>query len=129
MTCPCKSGKEYPQCCAPIHKGEQAAKTAEALMRSRYSAFVLADINYLMRSHHKSTRPLRDKKNILNFAKSVTWMGLQIVSSKAGKETDTEGWVEFKATYLENGRPQCIHENSYFVKDKGIWYYKSGEHK
>lgn len=129
MLCYCKSNKLYRDCCQPIHQGLAQATTAEALMRSRYSAFAIADINYLMRSHHPATRPVRDKKNILAFAKSVHWLGLQIVSTKAGLEGDSEGWVEFKATYLEQGKPHCIHENSYFVKEGAQWYYKSGEHK
>lgn len=129
MLCYCQSQKTFDHCCAPIHKGERVAATAEELMRSRYSAFVVADINYLMRSHHVSTRPVNDKKEMLRWTKSVQWMGLQIVSKSAGQASDTEGHVEFRASYLEQGQPQCIYENSYFVKEKGLWYYKSGVHR
>jgi SEC-C motif-containing protein len=104
------------------------AKTAEQLMRSRYTAFVLADINYLLNSHHPKTRPTKERKQILKWAKSVHWMGLHIVSKKAGSESDSEGWVEFKASYIEDNFPGCIHENSYFVKENGKWFYKSGVH-
>lgn len=128
MMCPCQSQKSFQHCCAPIHMGDAVAYTAEQLMRSRYSAFVLADIDYLMSSHHFSTRPIKDKKGMLKWTKSVQWMGLSIISFKAGGAMDSEGWVEFKATYMENGRLQCIHENSYFLKEKGLWYYKSGTH-
>ena len=128
MLCYCKSGQLYDRCCGLIITGQMCAPTSEALMRSRYSAFVIADVEYLMRTHHSSTRPVKEKKAILKWTKSVTWMGLQIIRTKAGKSTDDEGWVEFRASYLENGSPQCIHENSYFVKEKGVWYYKSGVH-
>lgn len=98
-------------------------------MRSRYSAFVLGDINYLMSSHHSATRPIKERNDMLRWTKSVSWMGLQIVTKKAGATTDTEGWVEFKAMYSQDGILECIHENSYFEKQKDIWYYKSGTHK
>lgn len=98
-------------------------------MRSRYSAFAVADIDYLMKSYHSSTRPVKDKKNILAFAKSAQWLGLQIVSKKAGTEKDQEGWVEFKANYIESAQLQCIHEKSYFVKEQGMWYYMNGVHR
>jgi len=126
MLCYCKSGKIYAECCQAIHLGHRQAQTAEELMRSRYTAFATADVNYLMRSHHSSSRPIREKKNILQFARSVDWMGLQIIRTQAGNPDDSEGWVEFKATYLEKGRLCCLHENSYFVKEKNIWYYKDG---
>ena len=129
MLCHCKSTKVYALCCRPIILGQIPARTAEELMRSRYSAYCIADVDYLMQSHHTSTRPIKDKSSILRWTKSVSWLGLQIISKKAGGPTDNEGWVEFKATYLENGLLQCIHEHSYFVKEKGLWYYQSGVHQ
>lgn len=129
MFCYCKSEKPFNKCCEPFISGEDNAKTAEQLMRSRYSGFVLASINYLMSTHHASSRPFNERKAILKWTKSVKWIGLEIVNKKAGLENDLEGWVEFKATYIENGKIECIHENSYFVKENGNWFYKSGEHK
>lgn len=129
MPCFCKSNLPFENCCEPIIKGERSAATAEELMRSRYTAYVISDINYLMRSHHRSTRPLKDKKDILQWTKSVTWLGLVIVDKKAGSVNDSEGRVEFKASYLENGQLQCIHEDSFFIKEKGVWYYKNGIHR
>ncbi len=128
MLCYCNSQKPYSECCEPLILNKDFALTAEQLMRSRYTAFVLASINYLMNSHHSTTRPTKERKEILKWAKSVQWMGLNIVSKKAGTEFDTEGWVEFKATYMEHNKIECIHENSYFVKEDGKWYYKSGNH-
>ena len=129
MLCHCKSQKEYANCCGLILQGKCKAATAEQLMRSRYSAFVVADINYLMSSHHFSTRPTKEKQEILKWTQSVSWLGLQIVCKKAGAEDDHEGWVEFKATYMHNSRLECIYENSYFVKEEGQWFYKSGVHR
>lgn len=129
MLCHCKSTIAFAECCAPILSGQSVAPTAEALMRSRYSAFVTANVDYLEMSQHSSTRiNKQEKASTLSWTKSVSWMALQIVNTRAGKENDTEGWVEFKATYLDGVQLECIHENSYFVKEEGIWYYKSGVH-
>lgn len=129
MLCHCNSQKLFQECCEPIHRDMAFAKTAEQLMRSRYSAFVAANIDYLMSSHYASTRPLKEKNDILKWTKSVTWVRLEIIAAKAGLEDDTQALVEFKAFFMENGRLECIHENSYFVKEQGLWYYKAGEHK
>ena len=56
-------------------------------------------------------------------------MKLEVISTRKGNIDDIEGWVEFKAFFMENGVFNNIHENSYFVKEKGIWYYKSGNHQ
>jgi len=127
--CYCGSNQAFEECCQPIINGTAKANTSEALMRSRYTAFVIADINYLMNSHHKSTRPTKERKSILKWTKSVNWISLNIISTKSGTENDTEGWVEFKAVFTENKQIQDIHENSYFVKENNTWYYKSGDHK
>lgn len=124
--CPCKSGKTYSLCCLPIIEGSCNAQTAEALMRSRYTAYTQANGNYLMKSHHVSTRPLNEKKHIEKWAASVTWLGLHIL--KTEKKTDTEEIVEFKAIFREKGLLSFIHEASTFTKEKGTWFYVSGKH-
>jgi len=128
MLCYCNSKRTYSECCEPIILGKQYAQTAEQLMRSRYSAYVVGNINYLMSSHHPSTRPIKERKSILKWTKSLSWVSLEIVSKQNGQQHDNEGNVEFKALYMENGKLECIHENSYFVKEKNKWHYKSGIH-
>jgi len=127
MKCPC-SGKKYEDCCQPFIDGKADAPTAEALMRSRYTAFVNANINYLMKTHHAKTRPTKDKEDILQWAKSVQWMGLTICATKNGLASNQEGMVEFRALYMEKGQLKEIHEKSLFQKGKGMWFYVSGEH-
>jgi SEC-C motif-containing protein len=127
MNCPCNPSNTYSDCCEPILKGKQIALTAEQLMRSRYTAFVLADINYLMVSHHPRTRPLKEKKSILQWTKSVQWIKLEVLNTLNGQENDSTGYVEFKAYFMEKGKVECIHENSFFVKEKGKWFYKDGK--
>lgn len=127
--CPCGSGLSYSACCEPIISGRNEAVTAQALMRSRYVAFTLADVDYLMRSHSAKTRPVKDRKSIEKWAKSVNWMGLAILETHAGEASDEIGTVEFKATYLENGKLQQIHEKSLFHCENGKWVYVSGVHR
>lgn len=128
MKCYCGRDNEFFQCCEPIINGKQKALTAEDLMRSRYCGYVAANVNYLLKSHHASTRPVKDKKGILKFAKSAKWISLSIINTKKGLADDTDGWVEFKAVYMENGHMNSIHENSYFKKENDEWFYVSGEY-
>lgn len=114
--CYCGNDKTYKNCCEVFHKNGGKTETAEQLMRSRYSAFVLADGDYLMQTHHKSTRPLTEKKAIVNWAKSVSWLKLDVLEVT----TDT---VKFNAHFFENQKSDFIHENSKFVKEDGVWFY------
>lgn len=126
--CPCGTGLAYPVCCEPILSGKKDAVTALELMRSRYTAFTQANVDYLMRSHSVKTRPIKERKSIEKWAKSVSWMGLTLIQAQAGEASDEVGFVEFKALYLENGKPQQIHEKSLFQRENGKWVYVSGVH-
>lgn len=122
-SCYCGNPLGYAVCCEKAHLDLQSVTTAEALMRSRYSAFVRADGDYLMLSHHPSTRPVKEKKSIVRWAKSVQWIRLEVLQATQGKVTDTEGFVEFKAYFFEDGHVQVIHEHSRFLKEHGVWLY------
>jgi len=126
--CLCGSGKLFQDCCDLIIQSKKDAATCEELMRSRYSAFTQANIDYLMRSHHSSTRPEKERKNIQKWAASVQWMGLVILNTEAGAANDDSGSVEFRALFLENGKMEEIHEKSLFKRENGKWVYVSGEH-
>ena len=123
MNCYCGSLKSYANCCEKVHKNITEAKTAEQLMRSRYSAFVLANGNYLMQSHHSSTRPLKEKKAIVKWAKSVEWIKLEVIETTKGTANDTNGTVTFNAYFYENGKVDVIHEKSAFLKENNHWTY------
>ena len=125
--CPCGSGNSYDECCGLIISAKKDAATCLELMRSRYTAFNLANIDYLMLSHHSSTRPEKQRKNIQKWAKSVQWMGLVILGTQAGGANDDYGYVEFRALYLEAGKMQQIHEKSLFKRENQKWVYISGE--
>lgn len=126
--CFCGRKKAYDQCCGPILSGNRSALTAEDLMRSRYSAFVQLNIDYILSTYSNKTRPINQKREIYHWAKSLIWIGLIILRTEMGDENDSKGWVEFQATYQENGRLEILHEKSFFIKEKGKWVYVSGEY-
>lgn len=119
--CPCGSGRGYEGCCGPLHAGE-AASTAEALMRSRFSAFALGLPDYLLASWHPSTRPVA-----LDLEPDVVWRRLQIVDTVAGGPDDAEGVVEFRASNRGPDGAGLLHERSRFVRVDGRWVYLDGD--
>lgn len=123
MNCYCGNNKPYKECCELFHLNGGKTETAEQLMRSRYSAFVLANGDYLMQTHHSSTRPTSEKKAIEKWAKSVNWIRLEVLETTKGLKNDTEGTVTFNAYFYENGKVDVIHEKSAFIKENEIWYY------
>ena len=125
--CYCGNSLTYEECCGAIHNGTREAKTAEELMRSRYSAFVLADIDFILKTYASENRPVEDRQELLNWAKSVKWIKLEVLKTKLGTKADIEGIVEFKAHFFENRLSEFIHEKSYFIKENGSWVYVSGE--
>lgn len=118
--CPCGSGQDYSRCCAPYHQG-QPAPTAEALMRSRYAAYVLGDEAYLLDTWHAGTRPV---SLALNDGGQPKWLGLQVRRHEP-TSADT-AIVEFVARYKVGGRAHRLHETSRFVREDGRWYYVDG---
>ena len=123
MKCYCGNIKSYKTCCEVFHLNKGLTETAQQLMRSRYSAFVLANGDYLMQTHHKSTRPIKEKKAIVKWAKSVNWIKLEVLETTNGLEKDIEGTVTFNAYFYENGNIDVIHEKSAFIKENDKWYY------
>jgi len=92
-------------------------------MRSRYSAFVLANGDYLMQTHHTSTRPLTEREAIVKWAKSIKWIKLIILETTKGLEKDKKGTVTFNTYFYDAATIDVIHEKSVFVKEDGEWYY------
>ncbi len=120
--CPCLSGEVFGNCCRPVHAARKAgghgAVTAEALMRSRYSAFVTGDAAYLLASWHTSTRPAS-----LELDPSMVWRRLDIVDTVAGGPFDDTGIVEFAAHYRQDGERGVQRERSTFRREDGRWFY------
>ena len=126
--CPCNSNKSYSLCCSPYLKGKIHAPTAEALMRSRYSAYVTNNTQYVYRSWDENTRP---PLKVLREDNSQIFTKLEIIKTTAGGSEDETGTVEFIASYMLKDSSDISmeseihqhHENSYFVKRKNRWVY------
>jgi len=127
QACPCGSGQDYGQCCGPILAGERPAATAEALMRSRYSAYVVGQLDYLFDSLHPDHRNDMDMAATRRWAEGATWLNLQVVDREAGGEDDERGVVEFIATFKEKGVIKPHRERANFQRQDGVWYYVDGE--
>jgi len=121
--CPCGSGAAYADCCERYLAKALVCQTAEALMRSRYTAFVQCDESYLLATWHPETRPSR-----VRFDERQRWLGLKVRATAAGGEGDASGTVEFVARFKIDGRGGRLHEISRFEQINGKWYYRDGEH-
>jgi SEC-C motif-containing protein len=115
--CPCGCGQSYDECCGRLHRGEAEAATAEQLMRSRFSAYVVQDADYLLTSWHPRTRPA---SVVLG---PLVWTSLEIIGGTGGGLFDSTGTVSFRAHYLDHGQPDILSENSLFEKHNGRWVY------
>ena len=124
--CPCASGKKFADCCGPYLSGAALPPTAEALMRSRYSAFATGAIDYLEETLLPGTRDDFDRKSAADWAASSEWTGLQLRHTEKGKEGDDEGYVEFVALFRQEGVDKVHHETGHFKRQDGRWYYVDG---
>jgi SEC-C motif-containing protein len=122
VNCPCDLGRAYADCCGRWHAGplHLQAPDASSLMRSRYSAFVLALPDYLLATWHESTRPAT-----LQLEPGVRWLGLE-VRRHALQQAD-RATVEFVARSKQGGRAQRLHETSRFLHQSGRWFYLDGD--
>jgi SEC-C motif domain protein len=128
--CPCgrvdarKRPVPFVRCCGPLlaDHAQRPAPDAEALMRSRYTAFVLEDAEYLLATWHPSTRPAE-----VGFEPGIKWLGLDVREHAVLDATHAE--VEFVARSRVAGRAHRLHERSRFVCEDGRWFYVDGEMK
>ncbi len=125
--CPCGSGAQYGACCGQYVDGSASPPTAEALMRSRYCAYVQANIDYLEQTLLPGTRKDFDRASATAWAKKSTWQGLDILNVTGGKEGDERGTVEFIARYSEGEESYSHHETASFRKRDGNWYFVDGK--
>lgn len=126
MNCPCGSGQNFEQCCQPLIEGKRDACSPEELMRSRYSAYTIRNIDYLRATHDPQNLQDMSVEGAREWAEKATFTGLQILRSE---EAGNKGTVEFIASYDWEGQPETHHEVSTFRKQKGRWYFKNGRVK
>jgi SEC-C motif-containing protein len=121
MNCICGSDKTWKDCCAPLLLQGKSAATAEALMRSRYVAYVRRDGDYLYKTWASETRPTKASLKQLAL---TDWQGLTVIRTELGDVDEVTGVVEFIAHWRdEQGNLQEMHEVSEFVREKGRWVY------
>lgn len=123
MLCPCGSETTFKKCCEPIHNNHRLADTAEKLMRSRYSAFVIKNEPYLLKTWSKKRRP----QKLYIAEQNIEWLGLTIHDTEAGGTEDKIGEVEFSAHYIEDGVHHILKEKSRFRKTNQLWFYVDGK--
>lgn len=123
IPCPCGRAAAYADCCGRYHAGplHLQAPDAESLMRSRYSAFVLGERDYLLATWHTSTRPAALEPN----PPGLKWLGLEV--RRTARIDDEHASVEFVARSKLAGRAQRLHETSRFVREGGRWFYVEGD--
>lgn len=119
--CPCGVDATYDACCGRLHRGAALAETAEELMRSRYSAYAVGDLDHVFRTWHPRTRP-----EVLAPDPTLTWTGLVILDVVAGGSGDEAGEVEFRASFQRPEGPGERRERSVFVRRATRWVYVEG---
>lgn len=125
--CPCGSGKKYGECCKPIIEGTSKAKTAQELMRARYTSYVVGAIDFIINTCDKGKdMPDIDRKATEDWSRESAWHGLTILRTEKGGENDEDGIVEFEADYTLHGMRDKHHETASFKKVNGNWLYESG---
>ena len=121
LVCPCGQG-DYQYCCQPLHVGQAHAETASQLMRSRYSAFALQQIDYIVQTTALGQQASLDVDAIADWSKSNQWLKLEVLNSNE-KLDKSHAQVEFKAHYHDGKQTQIHHEISHFVQHQARWYF------
>ena len=135
--CPCsiteaesktnKAGLSYADCCEPYITGIKNAPTAEALMRSRYSAYAVHAVDYIIKTCLDEGKNKIDFNQTKDWSEKSNWLGLKIISVEKGGITDREGLVEFEAVYERDGLRDTHHEKARFKKNDDKWFYQDGD--
>lgn len=130
QSCHCGSGKQYTACCLPYLQHTAIAPTPEALMRSRYCAYVVHDVDYLIATWDPAHQPEKWRSSITESCQDTQWQKLNVLATSTGRDAD-EGYVEFAARYTDAsqpGRTSLMRERSRFLRRLDRWYYVDGVH-
>lgn len=124
-TCYCDSGQLFQNCCSPLLTGKDFARSPQALMRSRYSAFCSGNLDYLLQTHLTDKAPADNAVDIQATFANTSWLKLEVRQARTSGDT---GVVEFVAYYRDQHGPGQLHERSNFRKQDNRWFYCSGVH-
>jgi SEC-C motif-containing protein len=125
--CPCNSGKPFADCCGPYITGKKRAPGPEELMRSRYTAYAMQNMPYLLETLHPGQRHDYDESGAKKWASESEWEGLEVVNVATGAADADSGKVEFRATYRRDGEHLVHHEIAEFRKSGDNWYFFDGK--
>jgi len=124
--CPCHSGKKYKKCCRALHQGQKIDDPIR-LMRSRYSAYVMMNLDYIEQTMHPESKHLTDnpqwRAGITLFAETTAFIGLEILDSELSLDDLNVGWVTFHAILANDDEDTSYVERSLFKKVDGQWLY------
>jgi SEC-C motif-containing protein len=126
VTCPCGKGESFEVCCGRFIRGEAEPETAEDLMRARYTAYALGEIDYVVKTHDPATAHQVDRKSTELWSKQSKWLGFELVSVERGGAFDEDGNIEFVARYKIRGVTVGHRERAHFRKRSGRWVFSDG---
>lgn len=126
MKCPCNSTKPFEECCQAVIAGSPAP-TAESLMRSRYTAMVLGDLDHIERTCTEDARQTFNRPEMEHSLPGIEWLGLEVLGSERGQEGDDAGTVSFRFAYRFEGREHAQREIATFERTNGNWLYDRSE--
>ena len=123
--CPCGTNINYDNCCARFHRGDARTETAEQLMRSRYSAWALGLIDYIIATTWPKQQHHLQRKTLKAWADATEWRQLEIIDIDKGQVDNTTGEVEFRATcrLKASGEINVHQERSSFIREAGQWFF------
>lgn len=126
--CPCGSNNTLSDCCGQYIQSGKKPETAEQLMRARYTAHTLANMSFIVRTHHPANRSEIDEASTSKWASESEWLGLEILNVENGQVDDRQGRVEFIARYRDGDSVRHDHaEIAIFEKHNNEWYFKDAE--
>ncbi|MCW5588698.1 MAG: YchJ family protein [Legionellales bacterium] len=123
MQCPCGHPELYQQCCGRFIDQQQMPATAGELMRSRYTAYATGNIDYIENTMRGRALQGFNRSAAQTWAKSVTWLGLQVLKEAQVTDNPNRATVEFIASYQTQGQLQRLQEISVFARHQGKWFY------
>lgn len=123
MQCYCNKPLAFESCCEPLILGKQMANSPEELMRSRFSAYVIQNYDYILATYAPVQRIKLSLNELIDSAASTKWLRLFVHNSE---QKNTSGKVEFSAYYQLDGQVYLMHETSDFIFENKQWYYTTG---
>jgi SEC-C motif domain protein len=126
--CPCQSGQPYQICCSPLHQGVVLVQSPEQLMRSRYSAYALGHIDYIVHTTVLVQQPLLDQRGIRAWSQNSQWLGLTVYEQKIARHSVHHAWVRFTAKWQDQQGLHQHDELSAFVQVGQQWFFIDPNH-